>query len=148
MDLTITYHSGAKEEWGAGFKENGGRIICKNIFFILRNNFLLFYLIYLEIKFVLLIRVAAVKVNPRSIKHTEKLMDCESTSPLEIPADDLHQGEKLAITYSYTVKFLVSDNFHILLVFKLEIYFTFLNFYKEDGKLSRNIKPYSFIIQT
>ncbi|XP_043463720.1 transmembrane 9 superfamily member 2 isoform X1 [Leptopilina heterotoma] len=74
VDLTITYHSGAKEEWGAGFKENGGRII-------------------------------SVKVNPRSIKHPEKVLDCVSTSPLEIPADELHQGDKLAITYSYSVKF-------------------------------------------
>lgn len=27
VDLTITYHSGLTEEWGVGFKENGGRII-------------------------------------------------------------------------------------------------------------------------
>lgn len=29
VNLTITYHSGATEEWGSGFKENGGRIICE-----------------------------------------------------------------------------------------------------------------------
>jgi len=29
VNLTITYHSGATEEWGSSFKENGGRIICE-----------------------------------------------------------------------------------------------------------------------
>lgn len=29
VNLTITYHSGATEEWGSAFKENGGRIICE-----------------------------------------------------------------------------------------------------------------------
>ncbi|KAK5645941.1 hypothetical protein RI129_004405 [Pyrocoelia pectoralis] len=31
VDLTITYHSGAKEEWGASFRENGGRIISVKV---------------------------------------------------------------------------------------------------------------------
>ncbi|XP_012262540.1 transmembrane 9 superfamily member 2 isoform X2 [Athalia rosae] len=31
VDLTITYHSGVKEEWGSGFKENGGRIISVKV---------------------------------------------------------------------------------------------------------------------
>ncbi|XP_043255737.1 transmembrane 9 superfamily member 2 [Colletes gigas] len=31
VDLTITYHSGAKEEWGSAFKENGGRIISVKV---------------------------------------------------------------------------------------------------------------------
>lgn len=31
VDLIITYHSGAKEEWGAHFKENGGRIISVKV---------------------------------------------------------------------------------------------------------------------
>ena len=31
VDLTITYHSGAKEEWGSAFKENGGRIISGKV---------------------------------------------------------------------------------------------------------------------
>ncbi|XP_076749997.1 transmembrane 9 superfamily protein member 2 isoform X1 [Xylocopa sonorina] len=31
VDLTITYHSGAKEEWGSTFKENGGRIISVKV---------------------------------------------------------------------------------------------------------------------
>ncbi|VEN51337.1 unnamed protein product [Callosobruchus maculatus] len=31
VDLTITYHSGAKEEWGSQFQENGGRIISVKV---------------------------------------------------------------------------------------------------------------------
>ncbi|CAH0556998.1 unnamed protein product [Brassicogethes aeneus] len=31
VDLNITYHSGAKEEWGTSFKENGGRIISVKV---------------------------------------------------------------------------------------------------------------------
>lgn len=31
VDLFITYHSGAKEEWGTHFKENGGRIISVKV---------------------------------------------------------------------------------------------------------------------
>lgn len=31
VDLTITYHSGDKEEWGSQFKENGGRIISAKV---------------------------------------------------------------------------------------------------------------------
>ncbi|XP_051159040.1 transmembrane 9 superfamily member 2 isoform X2 [Leptopilina boulardi] len=74
VDLTITYHSGAKEEWGTGFKENGGRII-------------------------------SVKVNPRSIKHPNKGVDCGSTNYMEIPADDLQKDDSMTVTYSYSVKF-------------------------------------------
>ena len=32
VDLEITYHSGAEEDWGAETKEQSGRIICKQIF--------------------------------------------------------------------------------------------------------------------
>lgn len=31
VNLTITYHSGATEEWGSNFKENGGRIISAKV---------------------------------------------------------------------------------------------------------------------
>lgn len=31
VDLEITYHSGEKEEWGSGFKDNGGRIISVKV---------------------------------------------------------------------------------------------------------------------
>lgn len=31
VDLTVTYHSGAKEEWGSSFRENGGRIISVKV---------------------------------------------------------------------------------------------------------------------
>lgn len=73
VDLTITYHSGVKEDWGAGFKQNGGRII-------------------------------SVKVVPRSIKHNS-VVNCDSRRPLEIPHDVLPAGEKLYVTYTYSVKF-------------------------------------------
>ncbi|XP_014210743.1 transmembrane 9 superfamily member 2 isoform X2 [Copidosoma floridanum] len=59
VDLLITYHSGAEEDWGpAGSKENMGRII-------------------------------SIKVTPRSIKHdpNEINHDCASRTPLEIPSE-------------------------------------------------------------
>lgn len=31
VDLTVTYHSGDKEEWGSKFKGNGGRIISVKV---------------------------------------------------------------------------------------------------------------------
>ncbi|KAG8042624.1 hypothetical protein G9C98_005258 [Cotesia typhae] len=31
VDLEITYHSGEKEDWGAGFRDNGGRIIAVKV---------------------------------------------------------------------------------------------------------------------
>jgi transmembrane 9 superfamily member 2/4 len=31
VDLIITYHSGAKEEWGNAFKQNGGRIVSVKV---------------------------------------------------------------------------------------------------------------------
>lgn len=31
VDLKVTYHSGAKEDWGSQFRENGGRIISVKV---------------------------------------------------------------------------------------------------------------------
>ncbi|KAK2582521.1 hypothetical protein KPH14_004818 [Odynerus spinipes] len=77
VDLNITYHSGETEEWGTGFKANGGRII-------------------------------SVKVTPRSIKYNAESR-CESKVPMEIPSDDLLPGQKLEVTYTYSVIFSRND---------------------------------------
>ncbi|XP_011304608.1 transmembrane 9 superfamily member 2 isoform X1 [Fopius arisanus] len=75
VDLKVTYHSGGSEEWGSAFGEKGGRII-------------------------------SVEVSPRSIKHDDtRALDCTSKEPLEIPYEKLKAGEKLDITYSYSVKY-------------------------------------------
>lgn len=75
VDLTITYHSGATEEWGVAFKQNGGRII-------------------------------SVKVVPSSINHKNPDQpDCSSKEPIEIPSSALPNGQKMNITYTYSVKF-------------------------------------------
>lgn len=77
--MTITYHSGATEEWGVGFGKNGGRII-------------------------------SAKVIPVSINHrSPEQLDCLRTEPLEIPSKPLANGEKLNITYSYSVKFVQNN---------------------------------------
>ncbi|KZC04064.1 PREDICTED: transmembrane 9 superfamily member 2 [Dufourea novaeangliae] len=73
VDLTVTYHSGAEEEWGSAFKENGGRII-------------------------------SVKVVPKSIRHNNGV-NCESKLPLEIPYAPLPAGQKLTVTYTYSITF-------------------------------------------
>ncbi|CAB3370295.1 transmembrane 9 superfamily member 2 [Cloeon dipterum] len=76
VDLTVTYHSGDKEDWGSSFGHNGGRII-------------------------------SVKVVPRSINHEDPTKpDCSSKSrPMEIHGKELSSGEKLSITYTYSVTF-------------------------------------------
>jgi len=49
---------------------------------------------------------------PHSIKHTsESAIDCESQIPLEIPANELPNGHKFQVIYTYSVKFVV--NLHI-----------------------------------
>lgn len=79
VDLTITYHSGATEEWGVGFRENGGRII-------------------------------SVKVVPSSMNHPKSdQLNCNTHDPLEIKSSTLQPGEKLNITYSYSVKFVQNN---------------------------------------
>lgn len=80
VDLTITYHSGASEEWGVGFGANGGRII-------------------------------SAKIVPFSINHLNPdRLDCRNSEPLEIPSRALNNGEKINITYSYSVKFVESND--------------------------------------
>lgn len=49
----------------------------------------------------------AAKVVPHSIKHTGTF-DCESQIPLEVPANELPVGQKFEVTYTYSVKFVVS----------------------------------------
>lgn len=79
VDLLITYHSGATEEWGDGFGANGGRII-------------------------------SVKVSPQSINHRNPDQpDCATREPLEIPSNTLPSGQKLNITYTYSVKFVPNN---------------------------------------
>lgn len=79
VDLVITYHSGATEEWGVGFRENGGRII-------------------------------SVKVTPSSKNHQNPdKLDCLINEPVEIPSTSLPQGQKLNITYTYSVTFLSNN---------------------------------------
>lgn len=80
VNLTITYHSGFSEEWGVGFGANGGRII-------------------------------SVKVEPISMNHRNPdKLDCSANAePLAIPEKPLAKGEKLNITYTYSVYF-VQDN--------------------------------------
>lgn len=49
--------------------------------------------------------LTAAKVVPHSIKHTGPV-DCESQIPLEIP--ELSSGQTFQVTYTYSVKFVVS----------------------------------------
>ncbi|CAD1477648.1 unnamed protein product, partial [Heterotrigona itama] len=90
VDLTITYHSGVKEDWGSAFKENGGRIICRDRSIILP---------YCQTR--------TVKVVPRSIKHTPgtRIPDCEYKVPLEIPHGALPSGQELSVIYTYSVTY-------------------------------------------
>lgn len=75
----ITFHSGATEEWGDGFGANGGRII-------------------------------SVKVSPQSINHRNpEQPNCSNLEPLEIPSSTLPNGQKLNITYTYSVKFVQNN---------------------------------------
>ncbi|XP_059484241.1 transmembrane 9 superfamily member 2 [Neocloeon triangulifer] len=80
VDIVITYHSGKQEDWGSGLGSKGGRII-------------------------------SVKVSPRSILHEDPTKpDCSSTKPMEIYGKELANGEKLSITYSYSVKFIENNS--------------------------------------
>ncbi|KAF7997991.1 hypothetical protein HCN44_009389 [Aphidius gifuensis] len=76
VDLTITYESGEKKEWGTGCDDNCGRIIA--------------------------VEAVPRSINHRSPDHP----DCSSKAPpLEIPADKLKPNEKLDITYTYSIYF-------------------------------------------
>lgn len=76
VDLLITYHSGATEEWGVGFKENGGRIIS--------------------------VKVTPMSIDHKNPNNP----DCSNRdSPIEIMSQALPAGKTLQITYTYSVKF-------------------------------------------
>jgi len=54
-----------------------------------------------------IIFLSAVKVTPRSIKHSNpNKLDCTEKDPMDIPGDDLKQD--LNIIYSYSIKFVVN----------------------------------------
>lgn len=80
VDLVITYHSGDSEDWGVGFKSNGGRIISVKVTPSSKNH-----------------------VNPDQV-------DCSINEPVEIPSNALPNNKKMSITYSYSVKFLKNNN--------------------------------------
>ncbi|XP_043510092.1 transmembrane 9 superfamily member 2 isoform X2 [Frieseomelitta varia] len=75
VDLTITYHSGVKEDWGSAFKENGGRIISVKVV------------------------PRSIKHTPGRIP------DCEYKVPLEIPHGALPSGQELSVIYTYSVTY-------------------------------------------
>lgn len=75
VDLTITYHSGVKEDWGSAFKENGGRIIS--------------------------VKVVPRSIK-HTVGHTP---DCEYKVPLEIPHGALPSGQELSVIYTYSVTY-------------------------------------------
>lgn len=79
VDLIITYHSGEMEEWGVGFKENGGRIISVKV-----------------------VPSSIKHPNPDAL-------DCTSREPLEILSNAIPTGETQKITYTYSVKFIQNN---------------------------------------
>lgn len=82
VDLTITYHSGANEEWGSAFKENGGRIIA--------------------------VKVVPRSIDHSKSEHG-KTLNCDSKIPLEIPHDPLPNGKELTVKYTYSVTFMETN---------------------------------------
>lgn len=75
VDLTITYHSGELEEWGVGFRENGGRIVS------------------------VVVEPRSIAHNPDA-PNCDLNRDA-----LEVPSVALAIGAKMNITYTYSVKF-------------------------------------------
>lgn len=80
VDLVITYHSGATEEWGNTFKQNGGRIISVKV------------------------TPSSIRHDPKLEKP-----DCSNQQPLEIPAIPLEQGKQIDVVYTYSVKFVQNN---------------------------------------
>lgn len=71
MNLTITYHSGAAEEWGVAFGANGGRIIS--------------------------VKVEPASINHRDPNK----LDCSrQAEPLAIPTETLNGPLNITYTYS------------------------------------------------
>ncbi|XP_014233286.1 transmembrane 9 superfamily member 2 isoform X1 [Trichogramma pretiosum] len=80
VDLVITYHSGANEDWGTGTK-NSGRIIA--------------------------IKVTPRSIKH---DYNEKNPSCgPKMPPLEIPLDPLKVGQELDIVYTYSVTFQLNN---------------------------------------
>lgn len=81
LNLTITYHSGASEEWGSSFGATGGRIIS--------------------------IKVEPMSLKHNDLNNLE----CNNrlAEPLAIPSATLKPNEKIDITYTYSVHFVRND---------------------------------------
>ncbi|XP_015601918.1 transmembrane 9 superfamily member 2 isoform X2 [Cephus cinctus] len=79
VDLTITYHSGAKEDWGAGFKDNGGRIISVKV------------------------KPRSIKHNPQAISP-----NCNGAEPLDLPSGTSFSNT-ISITYTYSVTYVMNN---------------------------------------
>lgn len=80
VDLTITYHSGAKEEWGSRFGSNGGRIISVKV--VPRS-------------------IDHQKSGPCNLQNPE---------PLRFPSKPLSKKDKFEISYTYTVTFIQNNS--------------------------------------
>lgn len=93
VDLVVTYHSGANEEWGSVFHGKAGRIICKIVAFLIL--FLLF-------------RFLAVKVTPSSYAHPGRV--CRTSGePLVFKSNFPGKSEVLNVTYTFSIKFVENN---------------------------------------
>ncbi|XP_018569318.1 transmembrane 9 superfamily member 2 [Anoplophora glabripennis] len=82
VDLKITYHSGAKEDWGSQFGENGGRIISVKV-------------------------IPRSIDHKKSIDKND--MCSHNNEPLKFPTNPLKKNETYELNYTYSVIF-VQDN--------------------------------------
>ncbi|XP_060516751.1 transmembrane 9 superfamily member 2 [Cylas formicarius] len=80
VDLIITYHSGAEEEWGSRFGSNGGRIIS--------------------------IKVIPRTIDHKD--SSDKCS--RNSNPLRLPNDALGKDQELEITYTYSVMFVQNNS--------------------------------------
>ena len=79
VDLVITYHSGAAEEWGNAFKQNSGRIVS--------------------------VKVTPMSIK----HENKDKPDCSNPQPLEMPAAPVMDGKAVEITYTYSVYFVQNN---------------------------------------
>ncbi|KAH8400452.1 hypothetical protein KR222_000007 [Zaprionus bogoriensis] len=79
VDLEITYHSGAREDWGMGFGGSSGRIIS--------------------------VKVTPKSVNQGDFNKP----NCLAPEPLAIRESSLKSGEFQSIIYTYSVKFVQNN---------------------------------------
>ncbi|XP_058809280.1 transmembrane 9 superfamily member 2 isoform X2 [Phymastichus coffea] len=75
VDLLITYHNGANEDWNAGTKTSSGRIIS--------------------------IKVTPRSINHDNFESP----DCQNKKPLEIPSERLAPNQKINVLYTYSIRF-------------------------------------------